>query len=637
MQYRLLVFWSLCLLGCNLAIAQAAQKNVVSDLCYNTNKVLLSGFIGAKLEASIHKRMMAQDLQSLIYPFTQRNEERCWQSEFWGKWLTSAILAYRYQPLTDLGSKIDSAVTMLINTQTPDGYIGNYRADKHLEHWDIWGRKYCMLGLLAYHDLRKDKHSLSAASRMADHLIAELRHSRQRIVDKGRHRGMAATSILEPIVILYRYTGKNVYLDFAREIVSQWESADGPQLISKADVDVGRRFPMPSDEEWFGYAQGQKAYEMMSCYEGLLELYRVTGVERYKQAVEKVWNNINDTEINIAGSGSMKECWFNGRKFQAQVPLHYQETCVTATWIKLSYQLFKLTGEPKYAAAIEQSYYNALLGAIADNGASWAVYSPLMGIRSIGEMQCRMGLNCCIASGPRALFLFPFMAVMRTADGVSVSQFNPGKFQTTTPGGQVVNIIQETMYPQYGEVRIIVRSSKAESYSLHIRVPEWSNQTTISNGGQKKAVSNGTYFTIHKKWGGNDTLVLKLDMHVRLHTLQSNPGFLALKRGPLLLARDKRFTGEVDIDEIITPSLYDKTNGEILPEDQLSYNGTWVMVNIPCVTGSYRVGVESRPKTLQFCDYASAGSTYADDSRFRVWYPQLLVPETIKNQQRLPD
>ena len=43
---------------------------------------------------------------------------------------------------------------------------------------------------------------------------------------------------------------------------------------------------------------------MMSCYEGLLELYRLTGKEKYKEAVEKTWENIRDTEINIAGSGS---------------------------------------------------------------------------------------------------------------------------------------------------------------------------------------------------------------------------------------------------------------------------------------------------------------------------------------------
>ena len=88
---------------------------------------------------------------------------------------------------------------------------------------------------------------------------------------------------------------------------------------------------------------------MMSCYEGLLELYRLTGNESYKAAVEKTWQSIMDTEINITGSGSAMESWFGGKQVQYMPIKHYQETCVTATWIKLSRQLLMLTGNSKYA------------------------------------------------------------------------------------------------------------------------------------------------------------------------------------------------------------------------------------------------------------------------------------------------
>ena len=110
---------------------------------------------------------------------------------------------------------------------------------------------------------------------------------------------MAASSILEPIVLLYARTQQKRYLDFAEEIVRQWETEDGPQLLSRASVDVGKRFPKP--KSWFGWEQGQKAYEMMSCYEGLLELYRITGNIKYKTAVEATWKNIRENEINVAG------------------------------------------------------------------------------------------------------------------------------------------------------------------------------------------------------------------------------------------------------------------------------------------------------------------------------------------------
>ena len=45
------------------------------------------------------------------------------------------------------------AVSDLLATQMPSGYIGNYSDSAQLQQWDIWGRKYTMLGLLAYYDL----------------------------------------------------------------------------------------------------------------------------------------------------------------------------------------------------------------------------------------------------------------------------------------------------------------------------------------------------------------------------------------------------------------------------------------------------------------------------------------------------
>jgi hypothetical protein len=58
----------------------------------------MNGFVGDKLKAAYNNRILAQDVDRLIAPFNNRTEASCWQSEFWGKWFTSAVLAYRYHP-----------------------------------------------------------------------------------------------------------------------------------------------------------------------------------------------------------------------------------------------------------------------------------------------------------------------------------------------------------------------------------------------------------------------------------------------------------------------------------------------------------------------------------------------------------
>ncbi len=604
-------------------ISQTVVIPAVNDQLSPLVLVKMNGFVGNKMDASYRNRIMTQDVDRLIAPFRNRTEDHCWQSEFWGKWFTSAVLAYRYQPGAELKKVLEKAVDGLIATQSSDGYIGNYADNKHLEQWDIWGRKYCMLGLLAYYDLTKDQRVLKAACKEADYLMAELSQRGVQIVKMGNHRGMAATSVLEPICLLYSRSGDKKYLEFAQEIVRQWETPDGPQLISKSTVDVSERFPKP-ETNWYGWEQGQKAYEMMSCYEGLLELYRLTGNPEYKAAVERTWENIEEKEINVAGSGSSMECWFHGKEHQTVPVFHYQETCVTATWIKLSQQLLRLTGEAKYADAIELTFYNALLGSMNQDGSTWAKYTPLSGQRLDGGEQCGMGLNCCVASGPRGLFTLPLTTVMSRKDGLQVNFYAAGTYTLQTPGEQKVEIIQETDYPVSGKIRFVVQLAKSENMSLRIRIPQWSKESALwVNGEPFTDIASGKYANIQRTWKSGDQVELSLDMRGRVISLGEMPESMAILRGPVLLSRDSRLS-EPSLESIISPIA--DINGYINLEPVEQRNPEmWMEYKASFMPESYVEG-EPKPISVVFCDYASAGNSKEGLPYFKVWLPQLLDP-----------
>ncbi|MDR6784099.1 DUF1680 family protein [Pedobacter africanus] len=602
----------------------AQQTNTVPDQLKPVWSSHITGFPAQRFNDAYNNRILAQDVNRLVAPFNNRTESRYWQSEFWGKWFTSAVLAYRYRPEPRLKAVLDDAVTKLIATQSPDGYIGNYDEKSRLEQWDIWGRKYCLLGLLAYHDLTGDAKSLKAARAAADHLIRELKAHNALIVRKGNHRGMAASSVLEPICLLYNKTGEQRYLAFAEEIVKQWESENGPQLISRAEIEVGKRFPQP--KHWFGWEQGQKAYEMMSCYEGLIELYRITGKPAYRLAVEKTWDSIYKTEINIAGSGSSAECWFGGKEVQTLPINHYQETCVTATWIKLNQQLLKLTAEARYADAIEHTFYNALLGAMKPNGSDWAKYSPLAGHRLEGSEQCGMGLNCCVASGPRGLFTLPSTAIMQSSKGVQVNFFIPGNYTFRTPENQPAEFIQETDYPVSGKIGIKIMVGRPERFTVGVRIPSWSTQTQLRINGQAiPSVVTGQYAQITRTWTSGDTITLDLDM--RGHIVYSGKGNFAVLRGPIALARDMRLGGP-HVDDALIPML--NSSGFIdLQSAGVNSDGFWMKFKADFKIESHKEGPND-PISLILADYASAGNTNNDSSRFRVWLPKLFDPKDQK-------
>ncbi|WP_286856301.1 beta-L-arabinofuranosidase domain-containing protein [Proteiniphilum sp. UBA5431] len=168
-------FFLITALLSQVMVAENPVRPVVSDKLHASHSTEIMGYMGNKFTLSYNNRILAQDIEKLIHPFTLGDEHSCWQGEFFGKWFTSDVLAYKYKPAQTLSEILKRAAAGLIDTQTSDGYIGNYAPDSHLNAWDIWDRKYCMLGLLSYYNLTKDTKALNAAAKEADFLMQDIR------------------------------------------------------------------------------------------------------------------------------------------------------------------------------------------------------------------------------------------------------------------------------------------------------------------------------------------------------------------------------------------------------------------------------------------------------------------------------
>jgi DUF1680 family protein len=605
--------------------AAAIAATVVADVHrpLAPGSLTLGGFLGRRLDDCIRNGIGAQDVSALVTPFRLRDETTTWRTEFWGKWFTSAAWAYRYTQAEALRRKLDEAVTGLLATQTPDGYLGTYREEARLANWDIWGRKYVLLGLLAHHQQTGDARALAAASRSADHLLQALGPGRYRSInDTGRWNGLASGSILEPVVLLYRATGETRYLELAKWIVAQWGEYDGPRLVDQAlqGVAVADMFPkaLPAASS-YGHHGQSKAYEMMSCYEGLLELHRQTGEPSWRSAVERVVENIRQTEITLVGSGSSAERWCGGARRQHEPVTHWMETCVTATWIKLLAQLHRLGGDPRLVDEIERSVENALLGALGADGGWWSHYSPLAGTRGPAPEQCGVRQNCCVASGPRALALLPQLAIMQAADGPVVNLLAPCTARADTPSGSPVTLRLQTDYPAGDTVEIRVEPQREEEFALRLRVPGWSEHTELRVAGESWPAPPGRYAVVRRRWRAGDLVRLKLDLRARAVALPGQP-YTAVVRGPLVLALDRRFSREL-------PGGADWTGLRIRADEA----GIVEARPVAAAAGAARLVVDvpfrsanGRESTLALCDYASAGQTWTAASKLRVWLPHQL-------------
>jgi DUF1680 family protein len=196
------------------------------------------------------------------------------------------------------------------------------------------------------------------------------------------------------------------------------------------------------------------------------------------------------------------------------------ETCVTQTWMKLCMNLLRLTGKPLYADHVERSAYNALAAAMQPGGASFAKYTPLEGSRSLGEGQCGMDINCCTANGPRAMMLLPAFALMQNTNQVYVNLYGPLKTTFPINGRNRVTLEVSTDYPVADSVSILVQPQKAENFTLALRIPAWSEKTTIQvNGRPVASPPAGGYARISRRWQAGDRLLLRLDLRGRLVTV----------------------------------------------------------------------------------------------------------------------
>lgn len=616
----------LALVGLPCVAAEPVTPAVNDSLApLPSGSVRLTGPVGEAIQTCIKGRIQAQSIADLIRPFAERPETELWQTEFWGKWFTSAAAAYRYQPDPEMRAIVDRAAKDLMATQTPDGYIGTYKKSAELAGWDVWGRKYVLLGLLAYYDVTGNAQALDAARREADYTMNQIGPGKADIVKLGFWTGMAASSILEPTVLLYKKTGDKRYLEFAQYIVNEWKTPGGPDLIGKAlnDVPVFKMFPGPDPKQEGYMAGGQsKAYEMMSCYEGLLELYRITGQPEYLEAVKKVFHDIDTTEITILGSGSSWERWCNGHTRQTEPLPEWMETCVTVTWLKLAGQLLRQTGDPLYADRIEQSAYNALIGAQKTDGTWWSHYNPLKGPRSAAPEQCNIHQNCCVANGPRGLMLFPTLAVMQGSAGPVVNFYESGTARVPLASGKSVQLELKGNYPRGGDLDIVVQPEAREAFTISLRIPAWSQNTKVAVNGQEVAgIKPGSYAKLDRTWEAGDRIRVTFDKSVRMVKDPGGSGQVTLMCGPNVLALDKRVTQPVPG---VVASVKANQQGVVeavevrdgVPE------GIGKVVDVPFMTA------DGKTVLVRMCDYASAGRTWTDESALRVWLPQPLNLES---------
>ncbi len=621
------------------------------------NEYQYQGFADDVFRFVTDRQLMRTDLWAR---FVQQFREHAdcdggWRGEYWGKMMRGACFVYSYTKSAELYQVLADTIEDLLTTQDEQGRISTYRLDCEFDAWDLWSRKYVLLGMQYFLEICEDEglkaRILQSMCNQVDDLIRKIgpEEGKRSITSCTRHwRGLNSSSILEPIVRLYALTGEQKYFDFAKYIVDC------------GATDVENIFRLAYDNNMHPYQYPvTKAYEMMSCFEGLLEFYRITGEEWYKTAVVNFADQILENDFTVIGScGCTHELFDHSTARQANTTngAIQQETCVTVTLMKFMYQLTLLTGDAKYADAFERSFYNAYLGALNTEDViepmmrkehpDWEIealpfdsYSPLTagtrgnGIGGLKVMSDRHYYGCCACIGSAGIGLLPKMQLMSRRDGFAVNLYLNGTVASYTPNGQKVTFRFDTEYPKAGSVDIQIELSTPETFQILLRNPSWSKTTTLLVNGEEVAVKDG-YIELRKEWSNADRITLTFDMRTEVIFPQSYgaeilmnkvvwgantmiPTFdkedpmakhhIALRRGPLMLAQDNRLGYRVD-DAVCIATKDGYVNASVCDEKTIAFDAL-LKVELPLSDGS----------TMTVTDYSSAGKLWTQESKMAVW------------------
>ncbi|HPH32831.1 MAG TPA: glycoside hydrolase family 127 protein, partial [Chitinophagaceae bacterium] len=528
------------------------------------NQQQLKGYLNTRLLQNLEQRLLNVDEEGLMGSYFRRPGIHPWAGEHVGKYLETACNTWKLTRDPRLKKQMDRIMYGLINTQLADGYLGTYTPDQYWTSWDVWSHKYNLYGLLAYYTMTGYKPALEACIKMGDLLCKTFgdQPGKLDIISAGTHMGMAATSVLDPMVELYKYTGDKKYLDFCYYILRAWEQDNGPKLFSTL-LTTGNVAKVGNG----------KTYEMISNFVGLANLYRLTGDAKLLEPLLIAWKDIVKNRLYITGTASAHEYFQEPGHLPAGLDASMGEGCVTTTWMQFNHQLYLITGENKYLEQIEKTVYNHLIGAENPQTGCVSYYTPLM-----GKKPYTCYITCCMSSIPRGIAMIPYFTYGRMGNSPSLQLYEPGTYTDTllTAGNKRIGLKMElkNQFPETAASLLTLQLMERARFPLVLRVPEWCQSFTATIGPVVYKGMAGKNLVIERNWNVNEQVKINFNMPVFEWTGgKSYPGQVAFQRGPQVLAIDSavKTSSDVTIDQIKLTALkaggyLNMTQSSLLPE-----------------------------------------------------------------------
>ncbi len=462
-----------------------------------------------------------------------------------GHYLTAVAQAFASSNDEEFKKITDYMVSVLSKCQAENGYLAAIPESHYnqLEKGDTkgtWVPWYSMhkilAGLISVYEFTENKQALDVASNLGDWVYSHTScwtPETQKTVLNIEYGGMN-----DALYDLYKFTKSEKHLSAAH-------SFDEMTLFE----------PLYNGKD---ILNGKHANTTIPKIKGALNRYLVTNEEYYLQVAKNFWDIVINNHTYITGGNSEWEHFGEPKILDGERTNCNCETCNTYNMLKLTRDLFKITGDTKYADYYENTFINAILSSQNPKTGMTTYFQPMAtGYFKVYSTETDH-FWCCTGSGMENFSKLGDSIYFHNAESIYVNRFTSSEIYWQEKD---LKITQETDLPN---VKFAINGSNKAKIVL--RIPDWTNNPTVKINGQaiEYKVKNNL-IVLEKEWN-NDTIEYTLPMQITVHKLPDNENAVAFKYGPYVLSANMGTNKmETDVTGVnVTIPVEDETISDVL-------------------------------------------------------------------------
>lgn len=440
-------------------------------------------------------------------------------------------------PDPELEAKCDEWIDKFAAAQQADGYINTFYTltglDKRwsdMDKHEMYCAGHMIEAAVAFYEATGKRKMLDICERMVAHMM-------NTFGPEKRHWVPGHEEIELALVKLYKATGKSEYLDFSHWLLEERGHGNGyyangwnPSYYQDA-VPVGELAGISGH-----------AVRLMYLLCGMADVAEIIGDESYMAALERVWDVVVNRNMYVTGGiGASKSNEGFAGDYNLPNMTAYCETCASVGMVLWNWRMNRMSGDAKYIDVLERSLYNGALAGISLDGGRFFYVNPL---ESEGRHHRKewYGCACCPSQICRFLPSIGNYIYCSSPDALWVNLFigNESDF---------CNI--KTSYPWNGRIEMSLGPKACGMRTVYVRIPSWCESYSLTVNGRKFTADKELgYAVLKKKWKEGDSIVLDMDMPVRLESadprVKQDVGKRTVMRGPLVYCLEEADNKDMD-------------------------------------------------------------------------------------------